>query len=130
LAAIKPLEIDRAIAKAASSMKAVPLLCGSALKNKGVQPLLDAIIKYIPSPDMKPFEFTHGLNNEVSSRFPSRKDNLCALAFKVVNDKEKGPVTFFRVYSGVLKNRQKLLNVNLDEVERISSLLRVKADET
>lgn len=61
---------------------------------------------------------------------PSRKDSLCALAFKVVNDKVKGPVTFFRVYSGIMKNRHKLRNVNLDEIERVQSLLRVKADET
>lgn len=60
----------------------------------------------------------------------STKDKLCALAFKVVNDKERGLVTFFRVYSGVMKNKQRLLNVNLDEVERVQALLRVKADET
>jgi len=119
IANIQTAVIDRAIAKAASSMKAVPLLCGSALKNKGIQPLLDGIIKYIPSPEQKPFEFTQGINGEKSQRFPSNKDKLCALAFKVVNDKEKGPVTFFRVYSGVMKNRQKLRNVNLDEIERI-----------
>jgi len=100
-------------------MKAVPLLCGSALKNKGVQPLLDAIIKYIPSPNTKPFEFKNIATDEKGSRLPSIKDNLCALAFKVVNDKEKGLVTFFRVYSGTMKNRAKLLNVNLDEVERV-----------
>ncbi len=102
---IETSDIDRAIAKAACSMKAVPLLCGSALKNKGVQPLLDAIIKYLPSPEQKRFDFLKSLTGELDSRLPSRKDPLCALAFKVVNDKEKGPVTFFRVYSGVLKNR-------------------------
>jgi elongation factor G len=102
---ISTSDIDRAIAKAACSMKAVPLLCGSALKNKGVQPLLDAIIKYLPSPEQKRFDFVRSLSGDLNSRLPSRKDPLCALAFKVVNDKEKGPVTFFRVYSGVLKNR-------------------------
>lgn len=62
-------------------------------------------------------------------RPPSKKEKLCALAFKVVNDKEKGLVTFFRVYSGALKNRQKILNSNLDKQERVSALLRVRADE-
>ena len=60
---------------------------------------------------------------------PNSKNKLCALAFKVVNDKEKGLITFFRVYSGVMKNRQKILNSNLQKIERINSLMRVRADE-
>ena len=68
-------------------------------------------------------------NKKVSIK-PSKKGNLCALAFKVVNDKEKGPVTFFRVYQGVLKNRAKLKNATLNQSERVQALLRVKADET
>jgi elongation factor G len=59
----------------------------------------------LPSPEQKRFDFVRSLSGDLNSRLPSRKDPLCALAFKVVNDKEKGPVTFFRVYSGVLKNR-------------------------
>jgi elongation factor G len=62
-------------------------------------------------------------------RKPSKKEKLCALAFKVVNDKEKGLVTFFRVYSGIMKNRQRLLNSNLNKHEKIQSLYRVRADE-
>jgi elongation factor G len=62
-------------------------------------------------------------------RKPNKKEKLCALAFKVVNDKEKGLVTFFRVYSGVMKNRQRILNANLNKIERIQSLYRVRADE-
>ena len=58
-----------------------------------------------------------------------KKEKLCALAFKVVNDKEKGLVTFFRVYSGQLKNKQRILNSNLNKIERVASLLRVRADE-
>ena len=81
--------------------------------------MLDGIIKYIPSPESKSFEFTNISSGQKSKRLPSRKDNLCALAFKVVNDKDKGLVTFFRVYSGIMKNRQKLRNVNLGEVERV-----------
>lgn len=63
-------------------------------------------------------------------REPSSKGKLCALAFKVVNDKDKGLVTFFRVYSGVLKNRMRIKNSTLNENERVSGLFRVKADET
>lgn len=64
------------------------------------------------------------------TREPSNKNKLCALAFKVVNDKDKGLVTFFRVYSGILKNRMKLKNATLNENERVSGLFRVRADET
>lgn len=64
------------------------------------------------------------------TREPSNKNKMCALAFKVVNDKDKGLVTFFRVYSGILKNRMKLKNATLNENERVSGLFRVRADET
>ena len=69
------------------------------------------------------------MTGEEIIRIPSKKEKFCALAFKVVNDKEKGLVTFFRVYSGILKNRAKILNANLNKVERIQSLSRVRADE-
>lgn len=99
------------------------------MKNKGIQPILDSILKYLPAPDTK---IATGINintGEKLVRNPERKDKLCALAFKVVNDKEKGLVTFFRVYSGTLKNRHKLLNSTLNEKERVSGLMRMKADE-
>ena len=64
------------------------------------------------------------------TREPSNKNKMCALAFKVVNDKDKGLVTFFRVYSGILKNRMKLKNATLNQNERVSGLFRVRADET
>ena len=127
---IKSQDIDKAICKASLSQKAVPLLCGSALKNKGVQPLLDAVVKYLPSPASVPAQGVIVGANKPVTIMPNKKGNLCALAFKVVNDKEKGLVTFFRVYQGVLKNRMKLKNATLNENERIQALLRVKADET
>jgi elongation factor G len=108
----------------------VPLLCGSALRNKGIQPLLDAIVKYLPSPERVDGVGINSVTNQVVTRKPTHKGKLLALAFKVVNDKDKGLVTFFRVYSGVLKNRMKLKNSTLNEVERVSGLFRVKADET
>lgn len=85
--------------------------------------MIDGVIKYLPSP-IEPVKTTEG--EEI---LPEKKNKLCALAFKVVNDKEKGLITFFRVYSGILKNRQKIMNSNLNTIERISSLMRVRADE-
>jgi elongation factor G len=110
---IQSADIDIAVRKALQSLKAVPMLCGSALKNKGVQPLLDSVIKYLPSPENQTFMVKDVNQDKMIEKTPSHKDKLCALAFKVVNDKEKGLVTFFRVYSGVLKNRAKLRNVTL-----------------
>ena len=100
------------------------------MKNKGVQPLLDAILKYLPSPARVQASGINAASGKPVVIDPNRKGKLCALAFKVVNDKEKGPVTFFRVYQGVLKNKMKLKNATLNENERIQALLRVKADET
>jgi len=122
--------IEEAVRKAILSGRVVPLLCGSALRNKGIQPLLDAIVKYLPSPERVDGVGINSVTNQVVTRKPTHKGKLLALAFKVVNDKDKGLVTFFRVYSGVLKNRMKLKNSTLNEVERVSGLFRVKADET
>lgn len=105
------------------------LFCGSALKNKGIQPLLDAVVNYLPSPANTIARGKNFLTGEEILRKPSKKEKFCALAFKVVNDKEKGLVTFFRVYSGMLKNRQHILNANLNKKERVQSLYRVRADE-
>jgi elongation factor G len=109
----------------------VALFCGSALKNKGIQPLIDGVIKYLPSPEsVKTYstDMSTSKKEEVDLTKKSSTD-LCALAFKVVNDKEKGLITFFRVYSGILKNRQRIKNSNTGESERIQSLMRMRADE-
>jgi elongation factor G len=121
--------IDEAIRTAIKSQKSVALFCGSALKNKGIQPLLDAVVNYLPSPDKTIARGKNFITGEDLIRQPSKKEKLCALAFKVVNDKEKGLVTFFRVYSGLMKNRQHIVNSNLNKKERIQSLYRVRADE-
>ena len=130
ISAIDSLSIDRAVRKAIMSGKAVPLLCGSALKNKGIQPLLDSVIKYLPDPSVNPAQGIIEATGETIQVNPTRKGKLCALAFKVVNDKDKGLVTFFRVYQGSLKNRTKIKNASLNEIETSKALLRVKADET
>ena len=126
---IKQELIEQAIREAIASHNSVALFCGSALKNKGVQPLIDGVIKYLPSPSTtRTFGIEEGEQIEIDSAKNSSSD-LCALAFKVVNDKEKGLVTFFRVYSGMLKNRQRIKNSNTGDVERVQSLMRVRADE-
>lgn len=122
--------IDAAIKKALREHQTVALFCGSALKNKGVQPLMDGILKYLPCPSESRVVEGFDLNNKKNVEIKANaKDKLRALAFKVVNDREKGLITFFRVYSGVLKNRQKIQNCNLKNIERISALMRVCADE-
>ncbi|KAG7257860.1 hypothetical protein CRUP_000023 [Coryphaenoides rupestris] len=104
-------------ARAALIEKAVPVLCGSSLKNKGVQPLLDAITHYLPAPDER--------HNDLVQWY---QDDLCALAFKVVHDKQRGPMVFLRIYSGTMKPQAAVHNINRDSVERLSRLLTVTGD--
>lgn len=109
---------------------AVALHCGSALKNRGIQPLLENVISLLPSPQEKEsvegMEFT---SKQKIYRFSNAKDKLCAFAFKVVADPVKGLITFFRVYSGTLKNRSKITNSRTGETEKITQLFRMTADE-
>lgn len=89
------------------------------------------MVKYLPDPSMKPASAVMEPSGKRITIEPNPKGKLCALAFKVVNDKEKGLVTFLRVYQGKLKNKAKVKNASLNnEVEAIKALLRVKADET
>ncbi|XP_075694393.1 ribosome-releasing factor 2, mitochondrial isoform X2 [Rhinoderma darwinii] len=114
-----PVEkLHAAIRRITLARSAVPVLCGSALKNKGVQPLLDAITLYLPSPD------------DCSHDFMSwYKDDLCALAFKVVHDRQRGPMVFVRIYSGMMKAQSAVYNVNKNCTERMSRLLLPFADQ-
>ncbi|XP_063819925.1 ribosome-releasing factor 2, mitochondrial isoform X2 [Pseudophryne corroboree] len=114
-----PVEkLQSAIRRITLGHLAVPVLCGSALKNKGVQPLLDAITLYLPSPD------------DCSHDFMSwYKDDLCALAFKVLHDRQRGPLVFVRIYSGTMKAQSAIHNVNKNCTERMSRLLLPFADQ-
>ncbi|XP_073535969.1 ribosome-releasing factor 2, mitochondrial isoform X1 [Phyllobates terribilis] len=114
-----PIEkLQVAIRRITLARSAVPVLCGSALKNKGVQPLLDAITLYLPSPDDCSHDFTSWY-----------KDDLCALAFKVVHDRQRGPMVFVRIYSGAMKAQSAVYNVNKNCTERMSRLLLPFADQ-
>jgi elongation factor G len=126
---ISQAELMAAIRKATIDVKIVPVLCGSAFKNKGVQRLLDAIIAYLPSPkDLKPVEGIHPRTNETISRNNSPDDSFSALAFKVMTDPYVGKLTFFRVYSGSAKAGSYVFNTNSEKKERLGRILQMHAN--
>ena len=110
---------------------AVPVLCGSSLKNKGVQPLLDAILDFLPSPrEVKAVEAERMSDGELVARRPIHGDPFLALAFKVLYDPHRGPLVFFRVYSGTAKLKQALWNTTRGRKERLQRVLQVHANKT
>ncbi len=127
--------LKAAIRKATLQIKLTPVLCGSSFKNKGVQPLLDAVIDYLPSPlDVPPVE---GLEPDKSSdnggrpahRDASDDDPFSALAFKIMADPYVGKLTYFRVYSGRLEAGARVLNVSTGRTERIGRILMMHAND-
>jgi elongation factor G len=122
-------EIKSAIRKATLERKIVPVLCGSAFKNKGVQPLLDAVVDYLPSPlDVPPVEGV-GPNGREQRRKPEDSLPFSALAFKIMNDPFIGQLSFFRIYSGALKTGTTVYNGTQGHTERIGRLLKMHANE-
>ncbi len=126
---MKPSQIRKAIRSATIANKLVPVLCGSAYKNKGVQFLLDAIIDYLPSPPDVPD--IRGVNDdgEDITRKSSDEEPFSALAFKIVTDPFVGKLAYFRVYSGVLKSGSYVLNTTKGKRERIGRLLLMHANK-
>ncbi len=107
----------------------VPVLCGSAFKNKGVQAMLDAVVDYLPSPlDIPPTEGTDSRLVETLVRHPDDKDAFSALAFKIMTDPYVGKLTYFRVYSGTLDKGATVLNTTKDRKERLGRLLLMHAN--
>jgi elongation factor G len=126
---ISEAELVAAIRKATIDVKIVPVLCGSAFKNKGVQRLLDAILLYLPSPqDLKPIEGKHPRTNEIITRENTPEDPFSALAFKVMTDPYVGKLTFFRVYSGSAKAGSYIYNTNSEKKERLGRILKMHAN--
>ncbi len=122
-------EIKSAIRKATIGRKLVPVFCGSAFKNKGVQPLLDAVVDYLPSPlDVPPIKGV-GPDGNAKWRKPDDGIPFSALAFKIMNDPFVGQLAFFRVYSGVLKAGSTVYNATQGHNERIGRLLKMHANE-
>jgi len=121
--------MQRALRQGTLSLALVPVLCGSAFKNKGIQQLLDAVVDYLPSPsDIPPVQ---GLDakGQVVERSPSDEAPLAALAFKLVSDPFVGNLTFIRVYSGVLPSGGAVLNSTKGVKERIGRLLKMHANK-
>jgi elongation factor G len=122
-------EIKGALRRATLSGKAHPVLTGSSLKNTGVQPLLDAIIEYLPSPlDVPAIEGINPKTEEPEHRGPSDDEPLSALVFKIVTDPYVGRLAYFRVYSGVVKTGGAVMNTTSDKKERVGRLVRMFAD--
>ena len=122
-------ELRRALREATLSRELVPVLCGSSLRNKGVQPLLDAIVDYLPSP--LEVEAIEGINprTELPEERPAdEKAPLAALVFKIQTDPYVGRLAYFRVYSGVLRSGKAVQNANKGKKERIGRLLRMYAN--
>ena len=126
---ISPSELRVALRRATVTNKLVPVLCGAALRNKGVQPLLDAIVAYLPSPlDVPPVEGENPKTAEVLVRRPDENEPFSALAFKIMADPFVGKLAFFRVYSGVLRAGDTVLNTTKDRRERIGRILLMHAN--
>jgi elongation factor G len=126
---VTPEMIKRALRKGTLEIAITPILCGTAFKNKGVQPLLDAVVDYLPSPlDLPP---VHGIDPRTEhelSRRPATDEPFSALVFKVMSDPYIGKLTYFRVYSGMLKAGDRVLNVSTGRNERISRILQMHAN--
>jgi elongation factor G len=123
-------ELNNAIREATCAMKIVPLMCGSAFKNKGVQRLLDAVVQYLPSPSDVPAVL--GTNPDTGAeeeRRPDVADFTSALAFKIMTDPFVGRLAFFRVYSGKIDSGSYVLNTRSGKKERISRVMQMHANK-
>jgi len=127
---VAPAEVKRAIRRAVVSGKLVPVLYGAAFRNKGVHPLLEAIVDYLPSPvDIPPVVGYHPRTHQVESRRASDDEPFSALVFKLQNDPYVGTLAFFRVYSGRAHIGSVFYNSVKDEDERVSRLLEMHANK-
>jgi len=122
-------DLQAAIRRGTLDVKIVPVLCGASFKNKGVQPLLDAIVDYLPSPvDKGAVDGTDPASGEPANRKPSDDEPFSALAFKIMADPYVGKLTFFRVYSGHLSQGSYVYNATRNRRERVGRILRMHAN--
>jgi elongation factor G len=132
---ISPERLKQAIRKGTLEIRMTPVLCGSSFKNKGVQPLLDAVLEYLPSPlEVPPVEGLEVGKSSVNGGVPAHRhasdeEPFAALAFKIMADPYVGKLTYFRVYSGQLEAGARILNVNTGRTERIGRILMMHANE-
>ncbi|MBI2278571.1 MAG: elongation factor G [Candidatus Brennerbacteria bacterium] len=121
--------LKKALRAATLKVRLVPILCGSALKNKGVQLVLDAVVDYLPSPvDLPPVKGTHPDTHAEETRMPSDDEPFAALAFKIAADPFVGSLTYFRVYSGIMKRGSYILNATKGSQERVGRIMRMHAN--
>ncbi|MGD9495923.1 MAG: elongation factor G [Armatimonadota bacterium] len=124
-----PQEMWETIRRATIACELVPVLCGAAFKNKGIQPLLDAIVRCLPSPlDVPPVVGEHPRTRERQQRAPDPQEPFCAFAFKVAVDPFVGHITYIRCYSGTAQVGDRVLNADNDRKQRIQRLLRMHAN--
>jgi elongation factor G len=127
--AITPADLRQALRKATIANHVVPVMCGSAFKNKGVQPMLDAVVDFLPSPqDIEPTKGTDLKGIDVLERPAVDDAPFAALAFKIMSDPYVGKLTYFRVYSGTLAKGSSVLNSTKDRRERIGRILQMHAN--
>jgi elongation factor G len=126
---ISESEMKAALRRATISMKAVPVLCGAALRNQGIQPLIDAIVDYLPSPlDISSIEGTNPVTGEKEKRMSKDEEPFTAIAFKVMMD-EGRKLVYIRIYSGVLKVGKEIYNPRLKRGEKISRIFQMHAHQ-
>ena len=127
---IIPAEVKKALRTATIENIIVPVTCGTAFKNKGIQPLLDAVVAYMPSPlDIGAVKGTDVRTGADLTREPKDEEKFSALAFKIITDPFVGKLAFFRIYSGVLEKGSYVLNSTKDKKERMGRLLQMHANK-
>jgi elongation factor G len=127
---ISPAELRASLRKSTIALKVFPVVVGTAFKNKGIQPLLDAVVDYLPSPlDLGEVKGINPDNGEIITRKPADGDPFSALAFKIMADPFVGQLTFIRVYSGQLESGDSVLNSGRGRSERIGRLLKMHANK-
>jgi elongation factor G len=123
-------EIRKALRKATISNTVVPVVCGTSFKNKGVQPMLDAVCDYLPSPlDVPAMKGLNPDSGQHEERKTSDEEPFCGLAFKIMSDPYVGKLTYFRVYSGKLEAGSYIYNSNKDVKERVGKIVRMHANK-
>jgi elongation factor G len=123
-------EIKQALRRGTIELKFFPMLCGAAFKNKGVQPLLDAVVDYLPSPlDIPPIKGVNPSTGEEEERVASYDEPFAALAFKILTDPYVGQLTFIRVYSGLMESGSYVYNATRNKKERLARILRMHANK-
>jgi elongation factor G len=121
-------EVMSAVRKATIARKIVPLFCGSAFKNKGVQIILNAVVDYLPSPmDIPPV--ICAVEKELNQRMADDKAPFCGMAFKIMSDKHMGKLTYVRIYSGTLKQGEAIYNITRDRTQRAGRVMRMHANK-